>query len=265
MTDREQIVLIFDVETTGLNPSRDQVIEFAFQKGLGDDAFRKSWRFKPTVPISSFATMVHGITNEDVAGCPPFASAIETIQKIFAGSDVIVGYNVSFDIEMVQNEFRRAGVEGPDLRGKQIIDPHRLWSKCEPRRLEDAVRRFAGREHTNAHSALADVQATGEALVGMLKAFSMHDASWEGLADFIDPGRKERIGDTNHISWREGVVIFGFGKHKGRSVFEVIQEDRSYSSWVLGRDFPDHVKTIVSKAGELAEPDFHVWIQSAFR
>jgi DNA polymerase-3 subunit epsilon len=265
MPENEPVVLIFDVETTGLNPGRDQIIEFAFQKGLGEDAFRKSWRFRPSCAIPAAATAVHGITDEDVAECPPFSSALDTIEKIFSGSDVIVGYNVAFDVEMVAAEFKRAGRVPPDLAAKQIIDPHRLWSRCEPRRLEDAVKRFAGREHDCAHSAAADVQATGEVLAGMLKAFGLSNASWPDLDDFLDPGKKSRLGGSEHITRKDGQIVFGFGKHRGRAVLEVIKEDASYARWVLGKDFPDHVKQIVSRAAELDAQAFEAWIAVTFR
>jgi len=260
----EQVVLIFDVETTGLNANRDQVLEFAFQKGLGAEAFRKCWRFKPTIPIPAAATAIHGIRDEDVATSPSFSSAIDTIRKIFNGSDVIVGYNVTFDIEMVQGELRRAGQEPLDLSEKCIVDPHRLWSRCEPRKLEDAVKRFAGREHIGAHSALADIEATGEVLTGMMQAFSLADKSWPELAEFIDPGKKNRIGGTEHISWQEGVLVFSFGKHRGRPVIEVIKEDDGYSRWLIGKDFPEHVKSIVSKASQLDVQEFNSWAASNF-
>ncbi len=261
MDQKNEVILIVDVETTGLNPS-DQVIELAVQKGLTPDSWNKSWRFKPSIPIPKQATAIHGIKDEDLADCPPFSAALEMIRKIFTGSDIIVGYNIAFDLKMIQAEFQRAGVAPLDLKGKSIIDPHRLWSRCEPRSLEAAVQRFAKREHTGAHAALADIAATGEVLSGMLKEFGLSDQSWKDLADFIEPERKNWVGSTEHIVWKDQTLVFGFGKHYGKDVFQVIKEDVSYSRWIASKDFPEHVKNIVTKAAVTEKTEFLIWAQS---
>ena len=264
MTSEDKL-LIFDVETTGINTTTDQVIELAIQKGLAADSERKARRFKPSVNIPPAATAVHGITDADVAECPPFRKVTESVRKIFAEANVIVGYNVKFDIEMLQAEFKRAGAAPLDLTGKQIIDPCRLWSRCEPRKLEDAVKRFAKREHEGAHSALADVSATGEVLTGMLIDFGIAEQSWSELAEFIEPGRKDWVGDTHHLQWKDQTVVFGFGKHQGKCVCEVIKADGSYLRWISGKDFPAHVIAVLTKAQELEKLEFVSWAQTSFR
>lgn len=103
------VIAIIDVETTGANPERDRVIEFAVQKGLTAESYQKSWRVNPGIPIPPEATAVHGIRDEDVKDSPPFSALIPVVEKIIAGSNIIVGYNVDFDLRALQSEFRRAG------------------------------------------------------------------------------------------------------------------------------------------------------------
>src|SRR5947208_1127801 len=77
----------------------------------------------------------------------------------FAETDVIVGYNIAFDIDMLQAEYTRIGKPLLDLTGKKIVDALRLWQQCEPRSLQHAHQRFVGNGFAAAHSASADVAA----------------------------------------------------------------------------------------------------------
>src|SRR5689334_16881030 len=111
-SDPPPTVLIFDCETTGTDRATDQSIELCIQRGLTDDAptcERHTWRIKPAVPIHPGAQAVHGIKQEDLADCPAFAEVADEIAQAFASADVIVGYNVVFDIEMLQAEYARIG------------------------------------------------------------------------------------------------------------------------------------------------------------
>ena len=184
---RVPTIIVFDCETTGIDFTRDQVIELCVQHGLGDDATSQVWRMKPAVPIHPAAQAVHGITMADLAACPAFAAYAEEIANVFAGADVIVGYNLSFDIDMLQAEYARIGKPLLDLAGKKIVDALRLWQQCEPRSLMHAHQRFVGAEFEAAHTARADVRATGRVLAGMLKHFELEDQDWEAIAQKSDP------------------------------------------------------------------------------
>ena len=73
LAPRVPTIIVFDCETTGIDFTRDQVIELCVQHGLGDDATSRVWRMKPAVPIHPAAQAVHGITMADLAACPAFA------------------------------------------------------------------------------------------------------------------------------------------------------------------------------------------------
>lgn len=271
MSTENPVIAIVDVETTGKNPDRDQIIEFAVQKGLEEGAYVKSWRVKPSIPISPDAQAVHGISNEDVADCPPFSSLAGVVRKVLEGAEIIAGYNVSFDLRVIQAEFRRAQQPMVDLSKKIIVDPLAIWRSCEPRRLEDAVRRFAGREHEGAHAAAADVTATGQVLLGMIKSFGLEQKSWKEIADFSNlpdsPGSATRgnwIGPTHHIQWQNGVPVIGFGKHKGRPIADLARDDDGYLAWVLQQDFAPHVKEIIGAAQSQPAADFVAWVREQF-
>jgi len=261
-------VVIFDCETTGTDRLQDQVIELCIQRGLDDDAQSQTWRIKPTAPIHPGAQAVHGITLADLEGCPPFAQVAEAIAQVFAETDVIVGYNIAFDIDMLQAEYTRIGKPLLDLNGKKIVDAFRLWQQCEPRSLQHAHQRFVGAGFASAHSASADVAATGRVLSGMLRTFDLADQDWEAIACKCDPQHASRtswVGPSRHLRWEGDVVVLGFGKHSNAPVHQLAAgPDRSFLRWVVERDFPVHVGEVCRAALDLSGDEFLAWARRRY-
>ncbi len=79
---------------------------------------------------------------------------------MFTRAHVLIGYNVGFDLDMLQAEFQRAGLDLLDVSSKLVIDPYWLWRKMEPRGLQQAHQRFVGAAFEGAHRAQADAQRT---------------------------------------------------------------------------------------------------------
>jgi DNA polymerase-3 subunit epsilon len=258
-------IIVFDCETTGIDFTRDQVIELCVQHGLDDQATSRTWRIKPSVPIHPAAQAVHGITMDELAACASFAEYADEIAMVFANADVIVGYNLSFDIDMIQAEYSRIGRPLLDLSNKKIVDAFRLWQQCEPRSLQHAHRRFVGDEFAAAHSASADVAATGRVLVGMLAHFKLAEKDWGQVAQICDPGRASWVGPSRHLRWENEVIVLGFGKHAGAVLHELASgPDRSFLSWVISKDFPPHVMEICKAALERDCDDLHGWVRQRF-
>jgi DNA polymerase III subunit epsilon len=258
-------IIVFDCETTGIDFTRDQVIELCVQHGLDDQATSRTWRIKPSVTIHPAAQAVHGITMAELESCPSFAEYADEITLVFANADVIVGYNLSFDIDMLQAEYSRIGRPLLDLSNKKIVDAFRLWQQCEPRSLQHAHRRFVGDEFAAAHSASADVAATGRVLVGMLDHFKLADQDWTQIAQVCDPGRASWVGPSRHLRWENEVIVLGFGKHAGAVLHELASSaDRSFLSWVVTKDFPPHVMEICKAALERDGDDLHAWVRQRY-
>jgi DNA polymerase-3 subunit epsilon len=258
--------LILDVETTGTDPRRDQVIEICVQIGLEAGAPARTWRIRPDVEISPGAQAVHGISIDDLAGCPSFAAVADEIRGLVTGAEVLVGYNISFDIDMLQAEFGRLGQPPLDLSAKQIIDPFRLWQQCEPRTLQDAHRRFVGERFEAAHSATADVAATGRVLEGMLRAFGLPAGDWPIIARVCEPERLRWVGPSRHFQWaEEGHVEISFGKHRGTPLAALAAgPERSFLRWILDKDFPAHVHDICRRALEAGADELHAWVTETY-
>lgn len=264
-------VIIFDCETTGTDRVRDQIIELCIQCGLSDDApstERRTWRIKPAVPIHPGAQAVHGIKAEDLEACPRFAELADEIEAVFKTADVIVGYNIMFDIEMLQAEYARIGRPLLDFTSKKIVDAFRLWQQCEPRSLQHAHQRFVGNAFEAAHTASADVAATGRVLAGMLRAFELDGQNWDEIATKADPLSSSRaawLGPSRHLRWENEVVVLGFGKHGNTPLHELAAgPDRSFLTWMLERDFPSHVTEVCKRALELPSEQFLAWAKDRY-
>jgi DNA polymerase III subunit epsilon len=260
-------LIVFDVETTGTDRRLDQVIELCVQFGLGEDATSRTWRFRPSVPISPGAQAVHGISMADLAECPPFAALADEVRAIFERARVLVGYNLAFDIDMLQAEYERLRQPRLPVDDKHVVDAFRLWQQCEPRSLMDAHRRFVGEEFGEAHTASADVAATGRVLAGMLQHFGLDSRGWSEVAEVCEPERARWIGPSRHVAWcaETGAPVINFGKHSGTSLSDLARTDNGgYLRWILGKDFPPHVRDICARCLECSPDEFLAWLEDTY-
>lgn len=252
-------MIVLDTETTGIDSARDQIVEIC----LSVNGSPRVWRVRPTIAIPAAATAVHHITDSDVADCPPFAEVAAEIVALISTAEVVAGFNLKFDLDMLQSEMACADLPPIDLSAKHLICALRLWHHVEPRTLVAAHAKFCGEELIDAHQAEADVAATARVLVSMLSAFGLTGKPWPEIAAISDPFAKRTtwIGPSHHIQWDEsGAVVFGFGKHKGQQVAHV---DAGFLRWVLAKDFAPHVKKICRVA--LERPlTFGAWIATYY-
>ena len=256
-------VVVMDVETTGTERAVDQIIEICLRFGLGPEAEARTWRIRPEAPIHPEASAVHGITVEALANCPLFAAVVDQFLPLIAAADVIVGYNVAFDLDMLQAELARAELPPFNLAGKQIVDVLRLWHHVEPRTLVAAHAKFCGEPLADAHQATVDVAATARVLASMLAVFGLADKPLPEIAAISDPfaNRAAWIGPSPHVQRDEsGAVVFGFGKYEGQ---QVAHADGGYLRWLLAKDFPPHVKKICRVALERRR-QFAEWIDQYY-
>jgi len=238
-------IIIFDLETTGINIASDRIVEISFLKvDVNGNESSKTFRVNPEMPIPEKASAIHGITDEDIKDSPPFNEIARSLARDFEGSD-LAGYNsVRFDIPLLAEEFLRSGVD-IDLKRRKFIDVQVIFMKMEPRTLTAAYKFFVGKELTDAHSALADTMATYEVLQAQLEHYSNLENDVAKLAEFSAHNRN--VDFAGRIIYNEeDVEVFNFGKYKGKPVREILQNDPGYYGWMMNGDFPLYTKKVLT-------------------
>ena len=239
---------IFDIESTGISPRADRIIELAIIRVEPDGGeTEKYWLVNPTIPIPVESTAVHGITDEIVKNCPPFAQVARDVDAFLEGCD-LGGYNVlRFDIPMLSEEFQRAGLD-LDVDNRRVLDAQRIYHQREPRDLAAALRFFCGRDHADAHGAEADARATLDVIKGeFIKYSDLPDNMAEIDRQFnaTDPLDVDRSG---RLRWVDGEMTINFGKKKGEKVRDIAASDPSFLKWMLRSDFPADTRKLVQDA-----------------
>ena len=240
-------LLFFDIEATGLDTSRDRIVELSYIKVTPDGSEEaKTLRFNPTIPISAEATAVNGITNEDVALCPTFADKAAELAQTFSGCD-IAGYNSNhFDVPMLVEEFIRAGVDF-DATSCNLVDVQGIYHKMEKRTLAAAYRFYCHKDLENAHTAMADTRATLEVLRAQLEHYGDQiPHTVEGLAEFSRFNKNIDLAGRIILDDKD-IPVFNFGKHRGRSVEWVVKNEPGFISWMLQADFPQNTKQALTR------------------
>lgn len=102
---------VLDVETTGLDPYRDRVIQVAIRQISADGTAESEWEslVNPGAGVDPGPVEVHGLTSADLADAPHFRDVAPTIAERLAGR-VFVAHNAAFDWAFVAVESDRAGV-----------------------------------------------------------------------------------------------------------------------------------------------------------
>lgn len=260
----ERDIVFFDLETTGLNVVTDRIVQFAGVRYHADGRppERLVQYVNPGRPIPAETTAVHGISDARVAGEPTFDDFADHLYDWIGEAD-LGGYNLNrFDVPVLLEEFDRVGIRF-GLAGRRIVDVQEIFYKMEPRTLAGALRFYRKEEMTNAHDALADVEATVRVLEGQLARYADADfvagdgsvserpvrADIAALHDFTQ--RPGQLDATNRL--REdasGEVVFNFGKYKGKRARDVFKREPSYYKWIQDKDFSVQVKEITRAVWE---------------
>lgn len=241
-------LIIFDIESTGISPRADRIIELAAIRINTDGSeTRGYWLLNPGIPIPEETTAIHGITDEAVREQPLFKDVACEILDFFKNAD-LGGFNAGrFDVPMLDEEFRRVELAF-DPNSRRLLDAQRIFHTREPRDLSAALRFYCGREHTDAHGAEADVKATLDVLKGQFARYGdlpREMAALDKLLNPIDPFNVDRAG---RLRWIDGEVTINFGRKKGEKLRDLIRDEPSFVKWMIRSDFPQDTRQICEEA-----------------
>lgn len=240
-------LIFFDLETTGTDTIHDRIVEISYLKVYPNGKEEvKTKRINPEMPIPPPASAIHGISDDDVKDCPTFKQIAKSLAVQMEGCD-LAGFNSSrFDIPLLAEEFLRAGVD-IDFSKRKMIDVQIIFHKKEQRTLEAAYRFYCDKDLTDAHSAEADTLATYEVLKAQLDKYSDLENDIEKLASEFSFFNDNVDLAGRIIKNENGIEVFNFGKHKGKSVAEVLKQEPSFYAWMMDADFPLNTKQVLTK------------------
>ena len=267
-------LVIFDLETTGLDMVNDRVIQLSYIKVYPDGKeVRGDMLINPEKHIPEVVVQLTGISDADVEGKPTFKQVAAKLNEEFSGCD-FAGFNSNFfDIPMLAEEFLRAGIDF-DFSKCRLIDACTIFKKMERRNLAAAYKFYCGRameEDFEAHRADQDTEATYRVLMGQLDMYNSNVQEdperclandMDALAEFSK--QNDNVDFAGRIVWADKkdakgntvldakgnpvkIEVFNFGKHKGEEVASVLRYDTGYFSWILGGDFTNNTKQVLTR------------------
>ena len=267
-------LVIFDLETTGLDIVKARIIQISYIKVYPDGKEeRGNELINPEKHIEPIITQLTGISDEDVKDKPTFKQLAQQLSDRFTGSD-FAGFNSNnFDIPLLAEEFLRAGIDF-DFSKCKLIDACSIFRKMERRNLASAYKFYCGRkmeEDFEAHRADQDTEATYRVLMGQLDKYApganedpekVLENNMQALADFSKMNKN--VDFAGRIIWSEVkdasgkpvldekgepkmIEVFNFGKYKGMPVIEALKRDPGYYGWILQGDFTYNTKQVLTR------------------
>lgn len=252
-------IAFFDLETTGVNIAVDRIVEISILKVSPDsEESVLTMRINPKRPIPAESSFFHGIYDEDVKDLPPFEDVAAEIAAFIGDAD-LAGYNSNkFDVPMLMEEFLRAKIDF-SLEGRSFVDVQNIFHQMEQRTLKAAYQFYCNTNLDNAHSAEADVRATYEVLKAQLDKYEgVEFENKKGEVSVPVVNDVERLHEFTNLSKpvdfagrmvydEDGDATINFGKHKGKKVIAVFEQEPSYYAWMQNGDFPLYTKKVLEQ------------------
>lgn len=268
-------LVVFDLETTGLDLAKDRIIQISYIKVAVDGTEKPVSIFvNPEQKIPQVVQDLTSITDEMVKDAPTFKAIAANLKTEFEGCD-LAGFNSNkFDIPLLAEEFLRCGIDF-DFGKARLIDASVIFRKMERRNLAAAYKFYCGRKMEDdfqAHLADQDTEATWRVLKGQLDRYApgqQEEAErqlpndMDKLAEFCQAENKA-VDFAGRIVWapvkgadgkplldadgKERLQeVFSFGKHKDVPVVDVLHRDPGYFSWIMGSDFTLNTKQVLTR------------------
>ncbi|RST86447.1 CBS domain-containing protein [Aquibium carbonis] len=159
-----------DTETTGLDTTTARIVQFgavAITSGKVNADERFETLVDPKSPIPPGSTLIHQITDADVAGAPSFGEALGQFDA-FAKQRVLIGFSIGFDLAVIEHEAKRAGIRWIRPRTLCVRLLSAVASPTLPDQSLDMIAQWLGIEIDGRHQAPGDAKAAADIFVALL-------------------------------------------------------------------------------------------------
>lgn len=245
-------LLFLDTETTGLE-DKDRLCQLAYKV---DDIIVNEL-FNPGVEIGVGAMAVHHITNAQVKDAPTFKDTEHYVRlkELLENDDVIfIAHNAPFDIKMVEREGLKVNKRIDTLKiARHLLKNDPSVNKYSLQHLRYF---FKIEEEAIAHDAFGDIVIL-EKVFMKLYDLAIKEASTRAVEKNITFTAQQVIDRMVELSMGTFTLIkvMPFGKHEGRPLIELINQEKQYISWLLNkceindgnRDAIESVKYLLKK------------------
>lgn len=176
---------VVDVETTGLGPANNNIIEIGLVKIKNFKVIDRYNSFiNPGRSIPPFITQFTGISNDDVYNAPFFEDLVKPLQD-FLEDSVLVGHNLQFDISFLRKEFNVCGVENyQPLQLCTLRLARRMLPNLKSRSLGNLAN-YLHLKNEDAHRAYADAEVTAKILHHLVEQLKVSDG-FQTVQEFIN-------------------------------------------------------------------------------
>ena len=250
-------LVFFDIESTGLDITKDKIIEITILKlSISGRKNTFTFRINPEIPIPSENSKIHGIYDKDVKNSPSFKKVGNQIKKLLYKCD-LVGFNIlKFDLPILIEEFKNNKISF-SINNINIIDVQKLYHLMEKRNLSSAYKFYCNKTLKNSHSSFYDTIATYEIFLNQLKKYDNQEVfDLKGNKMGKISKNLYEINNTlnNNMIDLEGRFImdnedpvFNFGKYKGKKIKEILKKNPGYFNWIIKGKFSNDTKENLKK------------------
>lgn len=243
-------IVIWDVETTGLSPKEDFIIQLSCMKVnpetkeiLGE----KSWYIKPAhkYSIDPRATEVHGLTKEFIEENGKTIKEIaDEFLSFIDGCDFMTYNGNNFDIKFLYKDFEMFGYD-LKLEDRKFFDAYAMECTYNPRNLGTVYKKYTGNELEGAHDAMNDVRATWEVWKSQM---DVYQTSYDDLKNMNENNLLSPDGSIRYSNpLVDDTIVFVMGKYKDTEFMEVMEKDYNYIQWFMNNVASNYTKEVLRK------------------
>ncbi|MFQ5584895.1 MAG: PolC-type DNA polymerase III, partial [Calditrichia bacterium] len=241
-----------DIETTGLDYQKDDIIEFAavhYQNGKAVEHI--NFFIRPTKAIPQNITRITGITDADVANARPFAEVLPQIQS-FTGDYPLIAHNVNFDLPFLEYHARKSNDNFVDWNNRKkeyhyfanrkidTVILARLYLHFLPSSSLATLREYFQFKVDTAHRALPDAEVTGKIFLELVKiALRTKLADLQKILKLLEPAGEPIFDFFKKLALLQASGKFKFAEGIDRESFAV---NANYYNIIGEDETPSHKK-----------------------